>query len=70
MAAYECTFDFMGDYHKAIAPNPGIGAFTDGFWLNSDLQFTTGEDCLWWIPPHRICYIKKKTMEQVDVSNS
>ena len=55
---YLCGYDFKGDFREARSEN-GIGEFMYGFWVTKDLEFTKGENCLYWIPPHRICYIKK-----------
>ena len=42
----------------------GLAAFSQGFWINSDLKFTQGSDATHWIPPGRILYVETDRSEE------
>ena len=54
MKRYSCCFmdPFLNklDYVEVSR----MSDVTDGFWLNSDYEFTRGSDCKYWIPPSQI----------------
>lgn len=62
MFTYECVFDFEAKYIR-VRSEKGIAVFSQGFWINAEHEYTVGEDCLWWIPPHRVLYIKKVALD-------
>lgn len=56
---YICAFKFL-DMTLSVESQEGIAAFCDGFWINSDYEYTTDEDRLYWIPPSRMLYVEKQ----------
>lgn len=56
---YNCVFNFR-DTIVRVDSTKGIDAFRDGFWINSDMEYTVGSDCKYWIPPHAIKFIEKE----------
>lgn len=56
---YICIFKFR-DMTCQVETTKGIDAFRDGFWVNSDMEYTVGSDCLYWIPPNAIKFIQKQ----------
>lgn len=56
---YICVFKFR-DMTCCVETTKGIDAFCDGFWVNSDMEYTVGSDCLYWIPPTAIKHIEKE----------
>ena len=54
---YECTFKFKGKNYIVSATS--VTKFTNGFWLNKDLQFDVHSNDMYWIPPHKIERIKR-----------
>lgn len=42
-----------------LPADKGIFDVTDGFWLNSSLEYTQGSDCDTWLPGSSIACIKK-----------
>ncbi len=58
MYSYKCIFRFNGS-HEVTYDGDGIHAYTQGFWITQELEFTKGSDCKYWIPPSRILFIEK-----------
>ena len=54
---YRCSFQYFDKRMEASSPR-GIGEFSNGFWLNKDLEYTKGANCVYWIPPCKINCIK------------
>ena len=38
---------------------PSIAEAKEGFWINSNMKFTNGQDSLFWIPPSSILLVRK-----------
>jgi len=38
---------------------PSIADALSGFWLNAAQEFTRGEDCVIWVAPAQIMFVKK-----------
>jgi hypothetical protein len=55
---YWCYYTFQGKREMTSSEN-GLQVFRDGFWINNEGDFTTGEDAKIWIPPSKIDYIVK-----------
>ena len=55
---YRCEYTFK-DKMRVAYSRDGIAVFKDGFWINEAYQFTTADDCRYWIPPNAIQYIAK-----------
>jgi len=55
---YLVHFDF-GTRTGVVTEAPSIADVKDGFWVNSNLEFTNGSDCKFWIPPSRIIFVVK-----------
>lgn len=66
MYSYECIFNFWGTTNIVGYDQAGIHAFSNGFWITSELKFTKGCDCKYWIPPSQILYIEKIGKENID----
>lgn len=62
MSIYLCYFMFRGSEQEVQID--WMRQVTAGFWVNCEGDFTTGEDCLYWIPPNRIEYIEKVNTEE------
>lgn len=45
----------------SVESKEGVSDFVDGFWINSDYEFTRGSDALYWIPPCRLLHVEKWT---------
>lgn len=56
---YECTFQFEAQSYK-VSSDKGIEVFANGFWVNSDMEFTESGDNEYWIPPGHIFHVWKK----------
>lgn len=56
---YICVFNFRNATVR-VESDKGIDAFQCGFWINSDMEYTVGSDCKYWIPPHAIKFIEKE----------
>ncbi len=54
---YYCYFLFYDKLQCTHAKN--ISVFQKGFWVGIDFNYTNGSDCVYWIPPTKIEYIKK-----------
>ena len=70
ITTYECYFTF-GTRELVVDCNElqrsyGIDEFSHGFWINDDLKFTKGSDCLFWIPPSKIHHVKKVEKEVIN----
>ena len=64
---YHYVCNFVHDYKTIEASSDeGIGAFKDGFWINTEFKYTKGSDCVVWIPPHAILFIDKVAKEAND----
>ena len=64
-AQYECFIDthrllksytYGGELTVVI---PSIAEAKEGFWINSNMKFTNGQDSLFWIPPSSIVLVRK-----------
>lgn len=54
---YQATFVFHDAQHVTSAGT--LADVNDGFWVNSDYEFTRMSDALYYILPHMIKEIKK-----------
>jgi hypothetical protein len=54
---YLCYFRFRNGDLLAASGN-GPSAFNQGFWITDGLEYTTGMDAKYWIPPHQIHYVE------------
>jgi len=52
---------FMWGYVRKYVTADQFDRFTEGFWLNEDMEYTWGSDARYWIPPGRILFIEKVT---------
>lgn len=48
-----------GAFFSPYVDIPTFFEAKDGFWINSDNEFTRDEDALFWIPPAQIKYVEK-----------
>lgn len=55
---YSCTFLFQGTTFN-VETQEGIHAFSQGFWINSEMEYTKASDCRYWIPPSMILHVEK-----------
>lgn len=58
MNNYKCHYKGPNGNINIIAIDR-ISTVKDGFWINSDYEFTVASDCKFWIPPSRIQYVEK-----------
>ncbi len=58
---YRCEFEFVGEL-KVVYSEDGLADFRDGFWVDATFKFTRGSNCKFWIPPSRLLYIAKDTI--------
>lgn len=73
---FECTFDWGQQRHTVSVDNvmytEGMLTFVHGFWLDEDLGLVLDtmenhrEKQVFWIPPHRIRFIRKIVEETND----
>lgn len=57
MSTYVCHFEFQGMPYL-VKSCKGIAFFAAGFWINDKHELTHGFDAKYWIPPHKITYIR------------
>jgi hypothetical protein len=57
---YECWFQFGGEEKPRSVKADRMDRFTEGFWIDPDLNFTLASDCKYWIPPGQIILIELK----------
>lgn len=62
MTVYRCHFDFELVLDCKVDSDKGIDEFAGGFWVNSKIKFTKGNDAKFWIPPSKIVFIEKITL--------
>lgn len=54
---YDCYYYFND---KVISTRvPDIPSVWNGFWVDDCHDYTTGSDCVYWIAPASIRYVKK-----------
>ena len=47
----------------------GIGDFVRGFWINDKHELVHHrEDCMVWIPPHKVQFIRRQSFEVADAA--
>lgn len=57
---YRIWFEDPDGNRRWIDTNKGIWPATEGFWVDSDWQYTVGlDETLHWIPPGRIVLVTK-----------
>jgi hypothetical protein len=66
MNKYVCHYEFEGHVQKCFNDKyaiQGVFDYKDGFWVDSNFNFTKGSDGRYWIPPSRIYYVGKQVIE-------
>ena len=56
---YRCFYIMDGLVGPKDTIIPDIASVSGGFWVNSKFEYTTGSDCLYWLPPASILYVRK-----------
>jgi hypothetical protein len=57
---YRIWFDDPQGNRRSTDTTKGVWIAKDGFWVDEDWQRTTTfDDCIHWIPPHRIVLMTK-----------
>lgn len=55
---YICVFNFQG-ITRNVETQEGIHAYSQGFWINEEFEYTKASDCKYWIPPSQILHVEK-----------
>lgn len=50
--------DAITSKHREVRVR-NIGDVIQGFWLNSNLEWTCGSDALFWVPPGQVLLARK-----------
>lgn len=58
MTVFRCHYRPIDDGPDTV-DGKTLFDFLEGFWLDSDFEFTKGSDCKYWISPSSIHYIEK-----------
>ena len=64
---YKCTADFnyygpdpdLLNRRVITATVDRLSDITEGFWVNKDLSYTRGEDCMFYVMPHHVLSVEK-----------
>ncbi len=59
MSKYKCYFEIAVNKYRRLTMVDELCKVKDGFWVNSELEYTQASDCKFWIPASRILYIEK-----------
>lgn len=60
MNTYKVVYRFEGELRHLYLPmNRGLGDVRDGFWVDTDFEYSQISTSKYWIPPSKIEYVEK-----------